>query len=229
MLGACRLAPKKLPPDIVATNHRSASLPRRGRRRRTTTTRPRRSWERPSELRAECFMGAQVASIGRRHRLVERGSSRHPGWRKFILRFRNETTSRPYARHIYHPHAMVAAERGRRDADDMLREVQQRFNTLDGLAPRKPRSCSAPGALELAITLHGKPLRRGLQPDLQTVAAAGPQADVGDYIHSRIGWRVLVPPRRRALLPHGADLRASRTRISPMRTSHGASLDPAVA
>ena len=115
---------------------------------------------------------------------------RHAGWCKFVYDFGGsfDQAIPIHAIHIIHTLWWRLNEDGE-DADDMLREVQQRFNTLD-LSESSLLLCA--GALELAITLHGKPfdedfsrIFRHSQP-LEV-------AEVGDYIHSRIGWRVMVP------------------------------------
>ena len=115
---------------------------------------------------------------------------RHAGWCKFVYDFGGsfDQAIPIHAIHIIHTLWWRLNEDGE-DADDMLREVQQRFNTLD-LSESSLLLCA--GALELAIALHGKPFdedfsrifRRSQPLDV---------ADVGDYIHSRIGWRVMVP------------------------------------
>ena len=115
---------------------------------------------------------------------------RHAGWCKFIYDFAGsfDQAIPIHAIHIVHTLWWWLNEDGE-DADDMLREVQQRFNTLD-LSESSLLLCA--GALELAITLHGKPFTE----DFSRIFRRSQPLDVaavGDYIHSRIGWRVMVP------------------------------------
>ena len=138
---------------------------------------------------------------------------RHAGWCKFIYDFGGsfDQAIPIHAIHIIHTLWWRLNEDGE-SADDMLREVQQRFNTLD-LSESSLLLCA--GALELAITLHGKPFAEDFSRIFRQSQPLE-VADVGDYIHSRIGWRVMVPTADSlpALLPHGADLRASRHLLS---------------
>ena len=115
---------------------------------------------------------------------------RHAGWCKFIYDFAGsfDQAIPIHAIHIIHTLWWRLNEDGE-DADDMLREVQQRFNTLD-LSESSLLLCA--GALELAISLHGKPFAEDFSRIFRRSQPLE-VANVGDYIHSRIGWRVMVP------------------------------------
>ena len=115
---------------------------------------------------------------------------RHAGWCKFIYDFAGsfDQAIPIHAIHIIHTLWWRLNEDGE-DADDMLREVQQRFNTLD-LSESSLLLCA--GALELAISLHGKPFAEDFSRIFRRSQPLD-VAEVGDYIHSRIGWRVMVP------------------------------------
>ena len=115
---------------------------------------------------------------------------RHAGWCKFIYDFAGsfDQTIPMHAIYIIHTLWWRLNEDGEQ-ADDMLREVQQRFNTLD-LSESSLLLCA--GALELAISLHGKPFAEDFSRIFRRSQPLD-VAEVGDYIHSRIGWRVMVP------------------------------------
>ena len=115
---------------------------------------------------------------------------RHAGWCKFIYDFAGsfDQAIPIHAIHIVHTLWWRLNEDGEQ-ADDMLREVQQRFNTLD-LSESSLLLCA--GALELAITLHGKSFTEDFSRIFRHSQPLN-VANVGDYIHSRIGWRVMVP------------------------------------
>ena len=150
---------------------------------------------------------------------------RHAGWCKFIYDFGGsfDQAIPIHAIHIIHTLWWRLNEDGEA-ADDMLREVQQRFNTLD-LSESSLLLCA--GALELAITLHGKPFAEDFSRIFRRSQPLD-VADVGDYIHSRIGWRVMAPTADSLLAhcyhmaptyePHVTYFHADEA------TSHGASL-----
>ena len=137
---------------------------------------------------AECVMGKLL----RLDDAIDSWSEgeRHAGWCKFIYDFAGsfDQTIPMHAIHIIHTLWWRLNEDGE-DADDMLREVQQRFNTLD-LSESSLLLCA--GALELAISLHGKPFAEDFSRIFRRSQPLE-VANVGDYIHSRIGWRVMVP------------------------------------
>ena len=85
------------------------------------------------------------------------------------------------------------------DADDMLREVSQRWNTLDGGGETlgKPRSCSAPARSSWRSPCTTRPSTQTSTGYFGAVDQQLRVADVGDYIQSRIGWRVMVPTAER--------------------------------
>ena len=137
---------------------------------------------------AECVMGKLL----RLDDAIDSWSEgeRHAGWCKFIYDFAGsfDQAIPIHAIHIIHTLWWRLNEDGE-DADDMLREVQQRFNTLD-LSESSLLLCA--GALELAISLHGKPFAEDFSRIFRRSQPLD-VAEVGDYIHSRIGWRVMVP------------------------------------
>ena len=172
---------------------------------------------------AECFMGKLL----RLDDAIDSWSEgeRHAGWCKFIYDFAGsfDQTIPMHAIYIIHTLWWRLNEDGEA-ADDMLREVQQRFNTLD-LSESSLLLCA--GALELAITLHGKPFTEDFSRIFRHSQPLD-VAEVGDYIHSRIGWRVMVPTADSLLAhcyhmaptyePHVTYFHADEA------TSHGASL-----
>ena len=137
---------------------------------------------------AECVMGKLL----RLDDAIDSWSEgeRHAGWCKFIYDFAGsfDQTIPMHAIHIIHTLWWRLNEDGE-NADDMLREVQQRFNTLD-LSESSLLLCA--GALELAITLHGKPFAEDFSRIFRHSQPLD-VAEVGDYIHSRISWRVMAP------------------------------------
>ena len=137
---------------------------------------------------AECVMGKLL----RLDDAIDSWSEgeRHAGWCKFIYDFAGsfDQAIPIHAIHIIHTLWWRLNEDGE-NADDMLREVQQRFNTLD-LSESSLLLCA--GALELAITLHGKPFAEDFSRIFRHSQPLD-VAEVGDYIHSRISWRVMVP------------------------------------
>lgn len=113
-------------------------------------------------------------------------------WAKFILDFATgyDQTVAIQAIYIIHTLWWRLNENGE-NADDMLREVQRRFNTKAGqLSEASLLLCAS--ALELSTALSHKTLDTIFH---NIFTSSGPQlrvADVGDYIQERIGWRIMV-------------------------------------
>ena len=127
-------------------------------------------------------------------------------WAKFCMDFASGYDQTVAIHAVYIIHTLWwRLNEADEDANDMLREVSQRWNTAGSTEALQRSEASlllCAGALELATALH----HETLDTNFHTIfRSSGPQlrvADVGNYIHSRIGWRVLITTPDNMLAQH---------------------------
>ena len=127
-------------------------------------------------------------------------------WAKFVMDFASGYDQTVAIHAVYIIHTLWwRLNEADEDANDMLREVSQRWNTAastEALQRSEASLLLCAGALELATALYHKTLDTNFHSIFRS---SGPQlrvADVGDYIQSRIGWRVLLTTPDNMLAQH---------------------------
>ena len=126
-------------------------------------------------------------------------------WAKFCMDFASGYDQTVAIHAVYIIHTLWwRLNEADEDADDMLREVSQRWNTAastEALQRSEASLLLCAGALELATALYHKTL----DTNFHNIFRSSGQlrvADVGDYIQSRIGWRVLLTTPDNMLAQH---------------------------
>ena len=127
-------------------------------------------------------------------------------WAKFIMDFASSYDQNIAIHAVYIIHTLWwRLNEDGEDANDMLREVSQRWNTAGSTEAVRLSEASlllCAGALELATALHHQTLDTNFHTIFRSSGSQLRVADVGNYIQSRIGWRVLVTTPANMLAQH---------------------------
>jgi len=127
-------------------------------------------------------------------------------WAKFITDFASSYDQTIALHAVYIIHTLWwRLNEDEEDANDMLREVSQRWNirhSTEALQLSEASLLLCAGALELATALYHKTLDTNFHSIFRSSGSQLRVADVGDYIQSRIGWRVLLTTPDNMLAQH---------------------------